>query len=314
MIEIKSLTKVFGDNVAVDNLDFTIGNGTIVGFLGPNGAGKSTTMNILTGYLSATSGSAVINGADVFEEPRRAKQNIGFLPEQPPLYIDMTVIEYLKFVYDLKGATLPRREHLDEICEMTGISHVKKRLIKNLSKGYRQRVGIAQALVGDPSVLIFDEPTVGLDPNQIVEIRQLIKSLGKKHTVILSTHILSEVQAVCDRVIIINKGKIVADSPTESLLANTAGVVKYRLKLTGREKGQLEKLLSSIEGVSSVSFVDGNEEGVLEFIIDTDPQIEVRPMLFRALAECGVVMMGLENVSLTLEDIFANLTLGKETK
>ena len=229
MIEIKSLTKKFGDKTAVDDLTFTVADGEIMGFLGPNGAGKSTTMNILTGYLSATSGTAVINGADIFEDPKHAKQNIGFLPEQPPLYLDMTVMEYLKFVYELKGAVQPRRDHLQRICEMTGIVHVKNRVIKNLSKGYRQRVGIAQALVGDPKVLIFDEPTVGLDPNQIIEIRTLIKNLGQKHTVILSTHILSEVQAVCDRIVIINKGRIVADSPTADLLTNTAGVVKYRV-------------------------------------------------------------------------------------
>lgn len=313
MIEIKALTKVFGDKVAVDDLTFTVADGEIMGFLGPNGAGKSTTMNILTGYLSATSGTAVINGADIFEDPKHAKQNIGFLPEQPPLYLDMTVMEYLKFVYELKGAVQPRKEHLQEICEMTGIVHVKNRVIKNLSKGYRQRVGIAQALVGDPKVLIFDEPTVGLDPNQIIEIRTLIKNLGQKHTVILSTHILSEVQAVCDRIVIINKGKIVADSPTADLLANTAGVVKYRLKLAG-DISTAARILSSVDGITDVTPVESSEAGITEVIIDTDPAVDVRQRLFRALAEKDVAIMGLENVSLTLEDIFTSLTLGKEEK
>ncbi|MBR6633436.1 MAG: ATP-binding cassette domain-containing protein [Clostridia bacterium] len=314
MIEIKSLTKVFGDKVAVDNLTFTVEDGEIMGFLGPNGAGKSTTMNILTGYLSATSGTAVINGADIFEEPNRAKKNIGFLPEQPPLYQDMTVMEYLKFVYSLKGAVQPRREHLDEICRMAGIDHVKHRVIKNLSKGYRQRVGIAQALVGDPKVLIFDEPTVGLDPNQIIEIRTLIKNLGKKHTVILSTHILSEVQAVCDRIVIINKGKIVADSPTAQLLSNTAGTVKYRAKLACRDVSTATRLVSSVDGVKAVTPAQATEEGISEVIFDTDPSIDVRHGLFNVLAEKGVALMGLENVSLTLEDIFTSLTVGKGAK
>ncbi len=314
MIEIKSLTKVFGDKVAVNDLTFTVMDGEIMGFLGPNGAGKSTTMNILTGYLSATSGSAVIGGYDIFEDPKHAKQNIGFLPEQPPLYPDMTVKEYLKFVYDLKGAVQPRREHLQEICEMTGIKSVENRVIKNLSKGYRQRVGIAQALVGDPKVLIFDEPTVGLDPNQIIEIRDLIKNLGKKHTVILSTHILTEVQAVCDRIVIINEGRIVADSPTADLLTNTSGVVKYKIKLSASDAASALKVVSGIPGVVGVKPEESDEEGTSVVIADTDPSIEIRHGLFRALADKGITLMGLESVGLTLEDIFTSLTSSKEVK
>ena len=314
MIEIKGLTKTFGDKKAVDNITFTVEDGEIVGFLGPNGAGKSTTMNILTGYLSATSGNAVINGADIFEDPKRAKQNIGFLPEQPPLYLDMTVTEYLKFVYELKGAKQPRRAHIDEVCEMAGLKDVKKRVIKNLSKGYRQRVGIAQALVGDPKVLIFDEPTVGLDPNQIIEIRTLIKNLGKKHTVILSTHILPEVQAVCDRIIIINKGKIVADSPTSELLSNTSGAMKYRVKLACRDESTAVKTLLSVDGVMSATTEESQEDGICDVIITTDPALDVRPGIFRRLVEKNIPLIGLENVSLTLEDIFTSLTLGKEMK
>ncbi|MBE6651502.1 MAG: ATP-binding cassette domain-containing protein [Ruminococcaceae bacterium] len=314
MIEIKGLTKTFGDKKAVDNITFTVEDGEIVGFLGPNGAGKSTTMNILTGYLSATSGNAVINGADIFEDPKRAKQNIGFLPEQPPLYLDMTVTEYLKFVYELKGAKQPRRAHIDEVCEMAGLKDVKKRVIKNLSKGYRQRVGIAQALVGDPKVLIFDEPTVGLDPNQIIEIRTLIKNLGKKHTVILSTHILPEVQAVCDRIIIINKGKIVADSPTSELLSNTSGAMKYRVKLACRDESTAVKTLLSVDGVMGATPEESQEDGICDVIITTDPALDVRPGIFRRLVEKNIPLIGLENVSLTLEDIFTSLTLGKEMK
>lgn len=314
MIEIKGLTKTFGDKKAVDNISFTVADGEIVGFLGPNGAGKSTTMNILTGYLSATSGAAIINGADIFEDPKGAKQNIGFLPEQPPLYLDMTVMEYLKFVYELKGAKQPRREHLEEICEMTGIKDVRKRVIKNLSKGYRQRVGIAQALVGDPKVLIFDEPTVGLDPNQIIEIRTLIKNLGKKHTVILSTHILPEVQAACDRIIIINKGKIVADSPTNELLSNTSGAMKYRVKLACRDDNTAVKTLLSVDGVMSAISEESHEDGICEVIITTNPTLDVRHGIFRTLVDKNIPLMGLENVSLTLEDIFTSLTLGKEMK
>lgn len=314
MIEIIGVTKVFGNKTAVDNLTFTVADGEIMGFLGPNGAGKSTTMNILTGYLSATSGKAIINGTDVFEDPKKAKQNIGFLPEQPPLYQDMTVLEYLKFVYELRGATLPRKAHLDEVCEMTGITNVKNRVIKNLSKGYRQRVGIAQALVGDPKVLIFDEPTVGLDPNQIVEIRALIKKLGRKHTVILSTHILSEVQAVCDRILIINKGKIVADSPTADLLKNTASALRYRALLATADMKEALRLVSSVDGVLSVQEDENTEENISAVVFESDPAVDVRPLLFRALASKNIPLVGLENVSLTLEDIFARLTLTGEGK
>jgi RND family efflux transporter MFP subunit len=217
VLEINNLVKRYGSKFAVDDISFSVGDGEIVGFLGPNGAGKSTTMNILTGYLSATSGNVLIDGIDIAEEPTKAKKLIGYLPEQPPLYMDMTVLEYLNFVFDLKGCQENKKLHIKEICEVTKISDVKKRLIKNLSKGYKQRVGIASALVGNPKFIILDEPTVGLDPKQIIEIRNLIRNLGKKHTVILSTHILPEVQAICDRVIIINNGKLIANEKTSQL-------------------------------------------------------------------------------------------------
>ena len=205
MIEVQNLTKRYGEAKAVDNISFRVNEGEILGFLGPNGAGKSTTMNILTGYLSATSGIAKINGYDILEEPIEAKRQIGYLPELPPLYLDMTVKAYLDFVFDLKRISLPRKAHIQEVCERAKISNVYNRLIKNLSKGYRQRVGVAQAMLGNPPVLVLDEPTVGLDPKQIIEMRNLIKELGKKHTVILSSHILTEVQATCERVVVINK-------------------------------------------------------------------------------------------------------------
>ena len=217
MIEVKNLTKSYNGNVAVDDISFTVGSGEILGFLGPNGAGKSTTMNILTGYISSTSGTAALDGIDILENPLAAKRKIGYLSEQPPVYLDMTVDEYLSFVYELKKSKLPKKAHLGEICELVKIADMRKRLIRNLSKGYRQRVGLAQALVGNPPILILDEPTVGLDPKQIIEIRSLVKKLGKNHTVILSSHILPEVQAVCDKVVIINEGKIVADGTLESL-------------------------------------------------------------------------------------------------
>ena len=217
MIKISHLVKNYGSFCAVDDISFEVERGEVVGFLGPNGAGKSTTMNIVTGYLSSTSGSVTIGGVDILDDPLNAKRLIGYLPEQPPLYPDMTVDEYLSFCYDLKGCTLNKQKHIEEVCSVVKIGDVRRRLIKNLSKGYRQRVGIAQALIGNPPVIIFDEPTIGLDPKQIIEIRNLIRTLGKEHTVILSTHILQEVQAVCDRIVIINKGKIVADALTENI-------------------------------------------------------------------------------------------------
>ena len=237
MIRVENLVKRYGSNYALDDVSFEIGEGEIVGLLGPNGAGKSTTMNILTGYLSTTSGVAYVNDINILSDPIGAKKFIGFLPEQPPLYFDMTVMEYLNFVYELKGCTLDREAHLNEVLSVVKITDVKNRLIKNLSKGYKQRVGIAQALVGDPKVIIFDEPTVGLDPKQILEVRNLIRTLGKRHTVILSTHILAEVQAVCERVIIINKGKIIADERTENYQNDRGGLSLSGQDLRSRARG-----------------------------------------------------------------------------
>mgnify|MGYP001146167673 FL=1 len=217
MVEVRNLTKRYGANLAVDHVSFEIEEGSIVGFLGPNGAGKSTTMNIITGYLSATEGSVTVSGKNTLEDPNEVKRMIGYLPEQPPLYLDMTVKEYLNFVYELKKATQPKEQHIKEICELVKIDNVYNRLVGNLSKGYKQRVGIAQALIGNPPVLILDDPTVGLDPKQIIEIRTLIKNLGRNHTVILSSHILPEVQAVCERIIVINNCRMVAYGATDNL-------------------------------------------------------------------------------------------------
>ncbi len=251
MIEVKNLVKAYGNHFAVKDISFTIKDNEIVGFLGPNGAGKSTTMNIITGYLSATSGSVSVNGYDVLEQPYEAKRQIGYLPEQPPLYLDMTVKEYLNFVYDLKKTKLPREPHLKEIVQLIKIDHVYNRLIRNLSKGYKQRVGIAQALIGNPKVLILDEPTVGLDPKQIVEIRNLIAQLGRNHTVILSSHILSEIQSVCERIIIINQGYQIADDTAARLAAGLSDdrLVMVRIVAPPREA---KKMLESIPGVIDV--------------------------------------------------------------
>ena len=210
MVEVKNLTKYYGDIKAVDDISFTVETGEVLGFLGPNGAGKSTTMNMITGYISSTSGTVTIDGSEILEDPKKTKAKIGYLPEIPPLYMDMTVRKYLEFVFDLKKVKLPEKEHIDEVMRLVRITEQADRIIKNLSKGYRQRVGLAQALIGNPPVLILDEPTVGLDPNQIIEIRKLIKSLGKRHTVIFSSHVLSEISATCDRIIVISNGKIVA--------------------------------------------------------------------------------------------------------
>lgn len=236
MIEVKNLVKQYGDKLAVDHISFTVQDGEILGFLGPNGAGKSTTMNIITGYLSSTEGTVTIDGCEILDDPIGAKSKIGYLPEIPPLYMDMTVKRYLDFMYDLKKVTLPRQAHIKDVCDLVKITHVYNRVIKNLSKGYKQRVGLAQALLGNPPLLILDEPTVGLDPKQIIEIRNLIRSLGKKHTVILSSHVLSEVQATCDRVIVINNGQIVADDTEENLSKNLTGEHRLLARIEGREQ------------------------------------------------------------------------------
>ena len=312
MIEVKNLVKQYGNNFAVDDISFKVNQGDILGFLGPNGAGKSTTMNIVTGYLSATSGTVTIDGVDIMEDPIAAKSKIGYLPEHPPLYLDMTVKEYLGFVYELKKADQPRNAHIDEICEIVKISDVYKRPIKNLSKGYRQRVGIAQAMIGNPQVLILDEPTVGLDPKQIIEIRTLIKELGERHTVILSSHILPEVQAVCDRIIVINKGKLVADDTPDNLSRNLSSDHKLRMRIEGPDK-EVKRLLKNIPGMLSVEVLGERENGVFEYDIEGEPNSDLRREIFKRLAAREWAILGMRSSEMTLEDIFLQLTSDEKT-
>lgn len=310
MIEVKNLTKRYGNNVALDHVSFTVEDGSILGFLGPNGAGKSTTMNIVTGYLSATEGTVSISGHDILDEPNEARKLIGYLPELPPLYLDMTVQEYLNFMYDLKKVKLPREKHIREICSLTKIQNVYKRLIGNLSKGYRQRVGIAQALLGNPPVLILDEPTVGLDPKQIIEIRNLIKNLGRNHTIILSSHILSEVQAVCERVIIINSGKLVADGATDRLAHDLSTDHRIIARIAGPEHDVLHAIRAMDKVVEVVSMGE-KEPGVYEYHIEAEMDQDIRRDLFALLTRKGWPLMSSRNTDLTLEEIFLRLTSGE---
>ena len=307
MIEVKNLTKRYGSNVAVKNASFTIQDGEIVGFLGPNGAGKSTIMNIMTGYLSLTSGSVAVSGFDILEYPEKAKKHIGYLPELPPLYPDMTVKEYLSFVYELKKAKFQKKPHLDEIERLVNIKNVENRLIKNLSKGYRQRVGIAQALIGNPDVLILDEPTVGLDPKQIIEIRSLIEKLGRHHTVIVSSHILSEIQAVCKRIIIINQGVIVADDTAENLQNNLSSDHAISVRIQGPEETVL-KVLRSIKEIESVQSLGIIESGSFDCIIQPCEKCDVRRTVFDRMAERKWPVLNMTSNRLTLEQIFLRLT------
>ena len=306
MIEVSHLTKRYGEKTVVDDLSFSVTKGEVLGFLGPNGAGKSTTMNMLTGYLSASSGSANICGYDILEEPMEAKKCIGYLPELPPLYMDMTVAEYLNFMYDLKKCTQPREEHIREICDVVKITDVYGRIIKHLSKGYRQRVGVAQALLGNPEVLILDEPTVGLDPQQIIEIRNLIKGLSKKHTVILSSHILSEVQAVCDRVIVIYKGKLIADNTPDKLSRELSSDHRLLVRVKGDER-TVYRALESLSGVCKVSALGDRGDGIFEFSVEAKEGVDIRVDLFHRMADRDLPIMGLRSAELTLEDIFLQL-------
>ena len=306
MIKIEHLSKNYGRIRAVNDISFEVGEGEIVGFLGPNGAGKSTTMNILTGCLSATEGHVYIDGIDILEQPMEAKRRIGYLPEHPPLYPDMTVSEFLNFVYDLKKCTYDRRRHLSEIAEVTEISDVLSRRIGNLSKGYHQRVGIAQALIGNPKVLIFDEPTVGLDPRQIVEIRNLIRMLGKKHTVILSTHILPEVSAVCERIVIINKGRLIANERTEELASAVDGYRRLEARICGAEK-EVRNALRSLPGVASVEVIGVREAGSCDFSVVSEPGVDIRKPLFRKMSECGFPLLALSGAGTSLEEVFLAL-------
>ena len=313
MIKIDHLVKHYGANCAVDDVSFEIARGEVVGLLGPNGAGKSTTMNILAGYLSSSAGRVMVDGLNVLDDPLEVKRRIGYLPEQPPLYLDMTVEEYLIFVYNLKGCKFNRTKHLEEICEVVKIQDVFHRVIRNLSKGYKQRVGIAQALVGNPPVIIFDEPTVGLDPKQIIEIRNLVKMLGKEHTIILSTHILPEVQQVCSRVVVINEGQIVADESIETLTEALEGTRRYIAKICGPEQDVL-KLLRSIHAIRGADVIGKQDGNSISYLIESDENVDARVPLFNALAVKGYALIGLEGVDMSLEDVFVRLVSAKEKR
>lgn len=313
MIEVTNLTKRYGDHVAVDHLSFCVEKGQIYGFLGPNGAGKSTTMNIITGYLAATEGTVVINGKDICKEPEEAKKSIGYLPELPPLYVDMTVGEYLKFVAELKK--VPREERkvqVAKVMELTHITDMEKRLIKNLSKGYKQRVGLAQAILGFPEVIILDEPTVGLDPKQMIEIRDLIRELGKDYTVILSSHILSEVSAVCDHIMIISGGKLVASDSPEGLQKLMNGSAGLALTVKG-EKERIEAILQELPDVASVECGDMTADGCVQVKVISRENADVREQVFYALAEAKLAIMSMCYNEKTLEDIFLELTKEENT-
>lgn len=308
MIEINNLTKYYGQRKAVDNLSFTVEKGEILGFLGPNGAGKSTTMNIITGFLSSSEGSVKVCGYDIMSDPTEVKKRIGYLPELPPLYMDMTVKEYLSFVSQLKMVeNKVKKSQLSDIMELVKITDVKDRLVKNLSKGYKQRVGLAQALVGNPEVLILDEPTVGLDPKQIIEIRKLIKALGKQHTIILSSHILPEVSAVCDRVVIINKGKIAAVDTPENLSKGFSASSKLSLTVAGSKN----QVLSTIRDIYGVKVIDANiekENEIVNYVIESEKDIDVRRPVFFAMSKLGYPILEMKSLDMTLEDIFIQLT------
>lgn len=307
MIEVSGLTKKYGEHIAVDNLSFTVEKGQIYGFLGPNGAGKSTTMNIITGYLAASGGTVSINGRDIQKEPEEAKKYIGYLPEMPPLYMDMTVREYLRFVAELKKTAVKERaEQIADVMEMTQTYEMRDRLIKNLSKGFRQRVGLAQAILGYPEVIILDEPTVGLDPKQIIEIRELIRKLGENHTVILSSHILSEVSAVCDHIMIINRGRLVASDSPEGLQRLMSGGAQLQMSI----KGESESIKTAFAGMEDIEEIEeiGREEDCSRVIVTAKGKKDIREAVFYMLAEKKLPIMNMQYAEKSLEDIFLELT------
>lgn len=312
MIEVKDLVKKYGSHLAVDHLSFTLESGKIYGFLGPNGAGKSTTMNIMTGYLGATQGSVLIDGHDILKEPEEAKKHIGYLPELPPLYMDMTVQEYLEFAAELKKLPKEKRESdISEVMKLTRLQDVSGRLIKNLSKGYKQRVGLAQAILGFPEIIILDEPTVGLDPKQIIEIRELIRTLSKKHTVILSSHILAEVREVCDYILIISKGKLVASDTPENLelLRNGASSLELEVKAAPETA---RAILSTIDDIDAMEMHSENEN-LTRVKLETKNGADIREAVFYAFAEEKCPLLEMKTAKASLEDIFMELTQKEES-
>lgn len=307
MVEVKNLTKCYGNIKAVDDISFTVKSGEVLGFLGPNGAGKSTTMNMITGYISSTSGTVTIDGSEILEDPKATKQKIGYLPEIPPLYIDMTVRKYLEFMFDLKKVKLPKKEHISEVMRLVQITEQSERIIKNLSKGYRQRVGFAQALLGNPPVLILDEPTVGLDPKQIIEIRKLIKSLGKKHTVIFSSHVLSEISATCDRIIMISNGKIVADSKVDELAKAVSKEQKIAIVAEG-SSSDITNEIKKIPEVVRVNKLQDMGDGSAKYMIDYEHGADIRREIFTAMSRIDCPILDMQSGDETLESMFLKLT------
>lgn len=312
MIEVKNLVKKYGDHTAVDHLSFQIEKGKIYGFLGPNGAGKSTTMNMITGYIASTEGQVIIDGHDILEEPEAAKKCIGYLPEQPPLYFDMTVLEYLKFAADLKKIPKDKRNSMvEEVMEMVKIEDMKNRLIKNLSKGYRQRVGLAQAILGYPEVIILDEPTVGLDPKQIIEIRSLIMDLKKKHTVILSSHILSEVSAICDYVLIISHGKLVASDTPDNLGRLAEGSNNLIMLVKGSQEF-IRSGLEELDGVKEIHISVDKDPDLWKVTVSTEENVDIREQVFYKMAEKNCPILEMQSKKVSLEEIFLELTEGEK--
>ena len=311
MVEVKHLTKCYGDIKAVDDISFTVETGEVLGFLGPNVAGKSTTMNMITGYISSTSGTVTIDGSEILDNPKETKKKIGYLPEIPPLYVDMTVRKYLEFMFDLKKVKLPKKEHIEEVIRLVRISEQSERIIKNLSKGYRQRVGFAQALLGNPPVLILDEPTVGLDPKQIIEIRKLIKSLGKKHTVIFSSHVLSEISATCDRIIVISNGKIVADAKTEELSTAVSGEEKLSLEIEGAS-ADIISAIKKIPAVIRANKVKTMRDNTAKYMVEYEKGVDIRRDVFSAMARIGCPILDMQSGNETLEDMFLKLTTSEQ--
>jgi ABC-2 type transport system ATP-binding protein len=313
VIEVKNLVKRYGNHTAVDDLSFTVGKGQILGFLGPNGAGKSTTMNIITGYISATEGTVIVNGLDVFEEPEEVKKMIGYLPEFPPLYPDLTVLEYLDFVADIKKVKRSaKRQMVDDIMEATKISDVKNRLIRHLSKGYKQRVGLAQAIMGYPELIILDEPTVGLDPKQIKEIRELIRELSKEHTIILSSHIMQEVNAVCDSILIIDKGRLILQDKPENLGKHFSSTVGVKLVVKG-DKDTIIRELRKIDSITKLEETRALEEGTVGLTVYSNEDKDIREDLFFSLSGIRTPILEMQSISMSLEDIFLKVTQEEES-
>lgn len=308
LIEVKNLVKRYGNHTAVDNLSFTVEKGQVLGFLGPNGAGKSTTMNIITGYISATEGTVTVNGLDVFDEPEEVKKMIGYLPEFPPLYPDMTVREYLSFVADIKKVNKKEKaKMIEDIMEDTKISQMSNRLIKQLSKGYKQRVGLAQAIMGYPELIILDEPTVGLDPKQIIEIRDLIKSLSENHTIILSSHIMQEVSAVCDTVMIINKGKLILSDKPEMLSEHLGATGGIKLSVKG-SKDMILAVLNNIKRIIRIEEQEQTEDGVINLMVFCNETDDIREEVFYAMSNAKLPLLEMQSIRMSLEDIFLKVT------